>query len=474
MEIKKRKAYAILGTALAAAAAAVCAAMLLAALAYVLLDSPAHGAVICVSGIAIAVFICPLMARYVRASGARPLGIAVFAVALFLRLAFVLFAESAPISDFELLYNAAQSLASGDVSAFGSEYFQLWGYQIPFALYESLVIALGGGVKARGLLNALWGAVSAFMMFSIARRFAGQGAAFAAGILYAVYPGAILLTPVLTNQHLSLCLFLTGLYLIGRGGLKMCLLGGMALALGNLMRPEALLVILGVLAASFLEYALIPRKPGRILKRLAAIFLGYVSLTLAVRFAVYLSGIAPCGLGNAFPEWKFVLGLDTATGGRYDAAMEYIFSIPDAAGRSAASMEAIRDSLSGCDNLLLFFAEKSASFWGGYEDSWLGTANSLFYPLRLAERAVFIAASLLAFAGCLSRHGRGAEHAVRAIVAANFAAYLLIEVQARYRYFAIPFLLILSAAGIKRIRSLAGRRLLRKAGAAPLRRNRAD
>ncbi len=64
--------------------------------------------------------------------------------ALCLRLPFALLPAQAQSSDFLLLYNAAEALSRGDASALADGYFQMWGYQIPFVLYESLVLAPGG------------------------------------------------------------------------------------------------------------------------------------------------------------------------------------------------------------------------------------------------------------------------------------------------------------------------------------------
>src|SRR5699024_5613698 len=98
-------------------------------------------------------------------------------------------------------------------SALEAEYFQLWGYQIPFVLYEALVVSLSGGAAALALLNALWGAMTAGLVFALARRFVSDGAAFAAALLYAVCPDAVMLTPALTNQCISLAFILLGVYL---------------------------------------------------------------------------------------------------------------------------------------------------------------------------------------------------------------------------------------------------------------------
>jgi len=439
------KTHTVLDTLLSAVSAAVCAAMLCAAAAYVLLDAPRHGAAICLAGVAAALLLA-LPARGTRRFSAAKLGAAVALTALAVRAAYTLSVETVPVSDFELLYSAAQEVAGGNPGALSGEYFELWGYQKPFVYYEALVIALGGGTTALGLLNAAWGALTAWLVFATARRFAPDGAAFAAALLYALSPGAIMLTPVATNQCVSLALILLGVYLAVSGsGWRRAALAGCALAAGNLMRPEGIIAVGGLAVAAVL--ALARGEDWRALLRdLAALLLAYFALQLAVGLLV------PGGIGNAAPEWKFVLGLDTASGGRYSDANAWILELESAGERRAAALDAIRASLSdagGAGGVLGFFAGKAASFWGGYADSWLGVEHASDYFMRLAERATFIAMCALAAVGSLKRRSGAAHAAVKAAVAINFAAYLLIEVQSRYRYFVLPFLCILAAAGLE-------------------------
>ena len=432
---------------------AVCAAMCASAAVYALNFSIAAGAAVCVCGAA-AALLCILLPRCVKNLDAKHLALTVCLLAFGLRAVYVLTVESVPVSDFELLYGAARDLASGDASALEAEYFQLWGYQIPFVLYEALIVSLSGGAAALALLNALWGAMTAGLVFALARRFVSDGAAFAAALLYAVCPDAVMLTPALTNQCISLAFILLGVYLACSPSWRRQLPAGLALAFGDLMRPEGLLALAGLAVALLLTLI---RRDGGVKKRaigFAALLAAYFALKLAVSGAIALSGIAPGGIGNAVPEWKFVLGLDTATLGRYDPKMEYILSIADPEARRAAAAEAIRASLGSCENLFGFFWDKTERFWGAYEESWLGVTSEYIYPLRFFERIFFTAASLLALIGCLGRRESRAETAARGVVFANFFVYLFIEVQPRYRYFVWPFLLMLAAAGIKRLCAL--------------------
>ena len=227
------------------------------------------------------------------------------------------------------------------------------------------------------------------------------------------------------------------------------LLAGAALGFGNLMRSEAAMLWCALLAALVLTLTARSEPMKKALVRFALLIAGFVLITAAVRGGIALSGIAPNGTGNSVPEWKLVLGLDTATLGRYDPNMEYLLYIEDGAQRQAAAMEAIRASLSSSEDLFGFFWEKAELFWGGYEESWLGVVNEYIYPLRFWDRVFFIAAALLALVGCFGLRESREETIARGAVFAMFCAYLLIEVQPRYRYFVWPFLLMLAAAGLE-------------------------
>ena len=95
---------------------------------------------------AIAAFSAYLAARRLPE---RALPALVVLAALFVRAPFALLPDAEQVSDFALLYDSAAALAGGDASAFSGEYFLHWGYQVPFVLYEALVIRLGGGVAAQ-------------------------------------------------------------------------------------------------------------------------------------------------------------------------------------------------------------------------------------------------------------------------------------------------------------------------------------
>lgn len=423
----------------------------------------ALGLALSLAAFALAAFSACLAARRLPE---RALPALVVLAALFVRAPFALLPDAEQVSDFALLYDSAAALAGGDASALSGEYFLHWGYQVPFVLYEALVIRLGGGVGALRVLNLLWTAGASGLVYLFARKFAGPRAGFAAGLLYAVYPGALILAGVLTNQHISLFFCLLGMWLIvergpfAEGGTptSRALYGaaaGLSLSLAGLMRPESVLALASAVVTA--AVLLIARRVSlrRLILPLAAVFAAYFALNAAASAAVSASGIAPGGIGNSRPEWKFVIGLDTESGGTYSEANEYILDIADDAERREAAGKAIRASLEGCDDLTGFFWGKVEGLWGSQEDlSFVTGGLPMESALVIAERAAFLLAAALAALGCvaaLRRRAGAAELMDMCALSAAFICYLFIEIQPRYRYGTVPFIFIL-AAGAGRLR----------------------
>ncbi len=392
--------------------------------------------------------------------------------ALVTRLLFVLLIPSEPVSDFSLLWDAARAVARGDLAPLRTDYFRWWAYQLPFVYYEALVVRLGGTLFTLKLLNVLWMTGSAVLLYRLARRLAGPGASLTLSLLYVLYPANLLLAPVLTNQHISLFFLLLGteLLLSSRAQPRGCAPAGAALCLGNLMRPEAILILASAAAAAFV--LVLGRKLSfrRVLLCAAALLGAYLALGFAVSSAFRLTGVAPEGIGNRRPEWKLVLGLDAQGEGTYSERHMNVLYLEDKSARRAETERIIRSSLEECPDVGGFFLGKVRFMWGAEEDAALSLTPAVLsdqstavHRLLRLERLYFLLVTLLTLPGCAAalRRKEGAPLAslvLMCLVCANLAAYLLIEVQPRYRYFLMPALFALSAPGVDFLRAGLTRR----------------
>ena len=80
----------------------------------------------------------------------------------------------------------------------------MWAYQIPFVLFQSLILRISPTVKAIQLVNLLFMTGTVGLIYAIAKKYFSEVAGLIAAFLYAIYPGAIHMASVLTNQHVSL------------------------------------------------------------------------------------------------------------------------------------------------------------------------------------------------------------------------------------------------------------------------------
>lgn len=386
-----------------------------------------------------------------------------------LRILYVLLVRTPPESDFGLMYDAALKTAAGDFAwaEVTSGYFYNWGYQIPFVAYQALILKLFPSVWALKAVGLLWMVGIDYLIYRLGRSFFSERAAVAAAALYAVYPASIHMASVLTNQHIATFFLLLGLVLlVERKEWPWMLVAGVCLSLGNLMRPEGV-VMLASLAAGGL--CLFLRWPGKVkaftlVRWFALLLVAYFALSAGAGVVLKAAGVAPNGIGNQRPEWKFVLGLDMNGNGGYQGDNEYILDMEDDAARKAEMKRIIADSARANGNIPAFFAGKSALMWAA-DDHFFWSLQFL-YPdgevlpgvgavqlqklLVIADKAVYLLAWAAVPLSCLFlwRRGEGDKSGCAMVllfmVCAAYCVYLLVEVQARYRYFVMPAMFILA------------------------------
>lgn len=394
---------------------------------------------------------------------------AVLAVCAAVRLVYILVIPTVPVSDFETLYQAAQASAQGDFqwSHVSGGYFYKWPYQIPFVLYEAAVIRVIPSIFALKFLNVVWMTGAAYLVYRISRRVMPEWAALYGAFLYSVCPGTVLLSPLLTNQHIAMFFLLLGIELtVGKSAWWRQLLGGISLGIGNLLRPESVIVVLAMLCCGILFLLENPGKKNAaaVAAMLVLVLLGYFGIQKGVGALLYGLDIAPNGIGNNYPQWKFFLGLDTTTEYGYYSEQDYSAYRSDGPDRWRLVGDYIRQRFSTCSSLPEFFRNKVSAFWT-QPDSFSWSINTLestdvvlpgvtvegfqriVSHMQQGMQLVMYALALPAGLALRRRHrdGRMEDLLMVAVLCGIFCVYLLIEVQVRYRYVAVPFLCMADA-----------------------------
>ncbi|MFD1953282.1 glycosyltransferase family 39 protein [Paenibacillus thailandensis] len=382
-----------------------------------------------------------------------------------LRIAWILWNPAPPASDFLFMYNAALHAAAGDFSFGESPYYTSFPYQFGFTMYEALIIGLFGNhhLFVLKLLNVLFSTGTALVVYLFASKAFNETSGRIAMLFYLFYLPNITMCSVLTNQHISVFLFLLGcLLLLQRGDSAVrWLLAGLALGLGNLMRPIGVVYLAGMLfffvpVSWRLWRTAFKRQTAINAAKLAGAIAVYVLVQLSASFLLVSSGIAGQPLSGGDKYWKFMVGLNAETNGSWNMedsryANRYAFGEE----RHRAELIKIKERLENKPELLALMGRKLTLLWGSPDSSpyWslqginrqdleslLSKWEQPFYVLMCAFGTV----SMI----MLWRSGRQSEAVFGLVVLLLYAAaHLLIEIQSRYRLDLIPVFILLQSCG---------------------------
>ncbi len=427
-----------------------------------------------------------------KAEGGRLFVPLLIGSALLLHTVWALVLRTQPLSDFKMLLTTALQFAGGDGEAYRNRYYANWGYQTGFSLYEAFVARVVGSTHALSclkVLNGVWLTLTNYLIYLLGRRFAGERAGRTVALLFFLYAGAWSLSTVLTNQFMGTALLLSGLaicLLPSERRWFLLPLGGAVLALSNAIRSDAVIAAIAVA----LTFLLLPGTGvGEVLGTgffkglgkaglVAAAFLGTGML---LSWSVSASGVNPAGLGNTFPTWKLIAGLNEASQGQYDQKdNDEIFMGIHLNAEIPVDTKKERESAILRERLrkdpgqwMKLFGAKSNRIWSMPDDlHWAFShlegkvwtvnlsgktvripASSLITFLQGAERGTFLLLLLLGILGNLPWRRRNETSDPRIplcftlLLLAMAVLYLFVEVQLRYRISLIPAFFILAAPG---------------------------
>lgn len=411
-----------------------------------------------------------LVSRKLGTMKRRTTAAAVFIVAFLFKFLFALFVQTPQYSDFVLYHQVITLIRQGDLSFLANAYWQKWGYQIGFPFFMMPFAWLfEGDVFALVVVNLVYAAGAAIFVYLICEKVAGQRAGVFASLLFVLWPTAFGLAPLLTNQQITLFFTLFGVYLFLRGwekggkpGMALMACAGLLLAVGQTVRPEAMIILAAMAVAVLLgvqwSFAWLRGK----LLPFAVLFLSFLLSTTILNGLIMWALPGSIGSKNTFPLYKFVIGLNADSKGLYSHAdaKELFAGIDDTEERDQLAREVILSRLRQSPSTLLkLWDQKNRIMWTSdyyhfpafapFESDDMVTVgpvsmnakrwNGLF---ALADSVygvlVFGAAALAAFL----QARRKRLNLFVLIFMAYSLIYLFIEVQWRYRYLPMTFLLI--------------------------------
>jgi hypothetical protein len=325
----------------------------------------------------------------------------------------------------------------------------------------------GTGLTGLKLVNCFFMAGSNTLIYLIASKLSNDYTARFVSILYLIYPAPYFLTTVLTNQHFAACMFLSAIYIL----LIECwnwqvrgIIAGIIMSFGNAVRPLGIVLIAGTIIWGIIE-TIRYKKLNKI--GIAAILAAVYLLTnFGISAIIKRTDINSEGLSNNFPLWKFVVGFNYNSVGQFSYDdQNKIFNIEDFNKRNTVAKQIIRERLSvGSYKLVNLINQKQIAMWAGYDTLRWGfykQENGNLIPSDRLKKLepkilgiekiyyvlIFIFMTLGLSKVFVERKVHTGVMLLSLILLCYFGAHIFIEIQVRYRYFAVMLIFILAAKG---------------------------
>lgn len=396
-----------------------------------------------------------------RSSKIKHFGLLLFLVSFVVRLIFVIVADFPQIYDFETLLEASKMFAVGDFSFNQWWHFYTWGYQTGFVIYQGFLLKLFNSVFLLKLLNVIYSSCLVYLVYMLGKRISDEKSAKFVSLLYMIFPFYIFMDIIMANHHLATLLMYFGiLFLIKKDkSFKDYIFGGILLALGNIIRPESIIIILSFLVYEF--FLLNKKKIINTIVRVCALLVVYFSIGFGASFLVIKTGVNPSGLQNKDPLWKFILGFNHDSCGYYDDS-DSQYQVNRETEIAIIKERALSD-LPSTGKLMLckidrFWLSSGLNFeTGSYYNK---EFNILGFNIKFSviedivmnfNKHIQITGLVLFFIGIFVNRKKLPNEALFLLIMTmvTFFVFLFIEIQPRYAYFIHVSIFILASMGVK-------------------------
>lgn len=369
-------------------------------------------------------------------------------------------------SDFLTMYEASKSLRVGNLDYTNWNYFIMWGYQVGHVLYQAILLKICNSVFFLKLVNCFALSGTTVIIYLTVKELFNEQAAKFSSLSYLIYLHPVLLTTVLTNQHVPTFLFFLSFYILindklfNKNQKLKFIIAGVLIGIGNIMRPEGIVFIL----TTIIYIIIIGYKNDKIKNCFIGtiiILISYLLVAKGSSLAFQVSGISKSGLSSTDNLWKFVLGTNYESQGWYrDGDTKYL-------GNSKKEMEVIK---SRTIERPLQFAKllviKAEVFWIGNNLYWSNTylysqnltigSHELSgervneYLNKINEQTYFIIFILFIFSLIYMNKNKYNEkiNLFIILICVYFSVYLFIEIMIRYTYTPRVAIFMLSGIGM--------------------------
>ena len=408
-----------------------------------------------------------LISIFISTRKIKHFGIILFVVSFIIRLIFIIVANFPQVYDFKTLLEASEMFAKGDYSFNSWFHFATWGYQTAFVIYQGVLLKLFHSIFILKLLNVIYSSILVLIVYKLGLKISkNEVSSRIISLLYMIFPFYLFLNSVLLNSHLATLLSYLGIFFIIKENTKYkdYLIGSILIALGNIIRPEGIIIVL-----TLIIFKIITLKKENIKKIIISLLIflsSYFIICNGSSFLVKASNINPSGLQNKDPLWKFLLGFNYDTCGYYtdDDAVYQINKETEIKEIKRRALENIPRTgklmvckvdrfwlSSGLENEMGSFNDKTFNIMG--INIKFSMIKNLAINLNKGINIVVLALMLLGL--IVNRKSIKNETLFLLImILITFGVYLFIEIQPRYLYFIHISVFALASLGINYIQEL--------------------
>lgn len=388
-------------------------------------------------------------------------GLFLFLFSFVFRLIFIITFKFPQLDDFSTLLEASHMFSNADYSFNQWFHFHTWGYQTGFVIYQGILLKLFHSEFLLKFLNIIYSSCLVLFIYNVGKKVSDERSSRIVSLLYMIFPFHMFLNSIMANHHLATLLMYLGiLFLIKKDkSFKDYIIGGVLISLGNIIRPEGIVVVCSFLVYEF--FLLDKKKILNTIIRVVSFLVVYLSIGFCASFLVIKTGVNPSGLSNKDPLWKFILGFNYNTCGYYDDS-DSQYQVSREAELAIIKERALSD-LPRTGKLMLC---KIDHFWlqsdlnmetGQYNDR---TFNLLGYNIRMGSILdkvisvngyIYMFVFSMFFLGIFINRKRLSNEALFLLImcVVTFFVFLLIEIQPRYAYFIHISIFILASLGVK-------------------------
>ena len=170
-----------------------------------------------------------------------------------------------PTSDYEVLWKGAQQIVEGtfwERAIRKDDYFCFYNYQIGYTFYLSLIYRLfHGSLRAAKIIKIAVMTSTNVILYKTLRLFLQKKAAAVGTLLYICYPFVFMGAGILNNQHEAMLLESLAIFIfLRKDQVKSKIFSAIIIAVANVLRPTASIVLIAMIIMSFFQWIVNKRK----------------------------------------------------------------------------------------------------------------------------------------------------------------------------------------------------------------------